>query len=89
MKDVIDSNKYKCGYIVIVNHYFTVHSHVPHRYIDKLSSDMCSYVIFVLRRFWMSTFLHDASGKYCICKATVGGALYCIRIVMFCIMLVT
>ena len=38
---------------------------------------MCSCVIFVLRGFWMSTFSHDASGKYCTCEATVGGAQYC------------
>ena len=25
----------------------------------------------------MLTFSYDATGKYCICKATVGGAWYC------------
>ena len=38
---------------------------------------MCHYVIFVLLGFWMSTFSHDASGKYCICEATVGGVQFC------------
>ena len=45
-----------------------------HKIFDKLNSDMCSYVIFILCRFWMSNFSHDASGKYCICEATVGSA---------------
>ena len=46
-------------------------------YIVKLISDMYSYVLFVLREFWMSTFSHDAQGKYCICKAVVSSAQYC------------
>ena len=31
---------------------------------------MCSFVIFILPGFWMSTFSHGASRKYCICEAT-------------------
>ena len=47
-----------------------------HTIFDKLNSDTCSYVIFVLCRFWMLNFSH-ASGKYCIWKATVGSTQYC------------
>ena len=68
---VIDTNKYEI--------YFNctgVNSHVPHRYIYKLDNDMCSLVIFVQRGFWMSRFSHDASEKYYICEATVGGVQY-------------
>ena len=62
-----------------------MHVCVPHHYIDKLNSDMCSYVIFILCGFWMSIFSLDASGKYCICKATVVGPQFCknVRIPVF------
>ena len=43
MKDSVCSTGMNTRFIVIVNHYFSVHSwHVPHRYIDKLNSDMFS-----------------------------------------------
>ena len=77
MKDSIYVIGINTRFIAIVNYYFSVHSYEPYRYIDKLNSDMCSYVTFILNRFWMSTFSHDASGKYCICEATVDGAQYC------------
>ena len=54
-----------------------MHSYEPHCYVDKLKSDMCSYVIFIVHGFWMLTFSHDASGKYCIYEVAIGGAQYC------------
>ena len=45
-------------------------------YIDKLNSDVCFYVIFILRGF-LDLKIHDASGIYYICEATIGGAQYC------------
>ena len=70
MKDLCDHEVINTRFIVIVNH------HMYHMF-DKMNSDMCSYVIFVLRRFWMSTFSNDASEKYCFCEATVDSAQYC------------
>ena len=66
---VIDRNKYKILF-EIVNHYFSVHLHVPHCYIDKFNCNLCSYVVFILHGYWMSTFpMMHWSGKYCICEA--------------------
>ena len=62
-------------FTIIVNHFFSVHSHVPYCNIGKLNNNMCSYVIFLLSEIRILTCY-----PWCIRKilhlyaATVGGA---------------
>ena len=73
MKDSVWSIGINTTFIVIVNYFFSVHLYVPHHYIDKLNRDMVLCKICAMQVLDVDLPI-GTSGKYCICKATVGGA---------------